>query len=363
MRSFKTVFAVGVFAVSLAGGAEILLTSREVKKGALDPFDKVWKKAPASVVPLIPQVFTVPHGGGSVKTVEVKSLFTGEDVYVRLSWEDPTRNGTFDTGGRFSDACALQFPFREGTLPSPFMGEKGAPVNIWHWRAAGAETESVRYEKAYSDYYRPGAIHEQVSFPAGTAQSLFAEGFGTLTPGAVQDVQAASVWKNGRWAVVFKRALASREGTAFKKNAAIPVAFAVWDGEDQERNGAKSLSLWQTLTLGNGVLPGLKTPEEKGQRIFSRYGCATCHGPGGTGGVKNLNAHGGQVPPINKVRDGFTEAEVEQVIRLGRRSVPEDVNGPLPPLRMNNWGQVMDEQEIHDLVKYLWTLAPKSEEW
>ena len=361
MWKLKIALAVIIYSAVSANGAEVLLRSKEVKEVSPDPFDKVWKKAVTSVLPLIPQTFTTPHGGGSVKTVEAKSLFTKTDLYVRLSWEDKTRNAVHDFGGRFSDGCALEFPAEEGAIPSPFMGEKGRPVNIWHWRAANSEDN--RYEKAYSDYHGPGAIEEHVAFSTRPARSLFAEGFGTLTPGQVQDVQAAGVWKDGRWTVVFKRSLTSAEGTSFAGNTVIPVAFALWDGEDQERDGAKSLSLWQTLVLGEAKLPELKTPEEKGQRIFSRYGCVTCHGQGGKGGVRNLNAQGGEVPPIDKVREGFTEAEAEQVIRLGRRSVPEDANAPMPQLRMNNWGQVMSEEDIHDLVKYLWTLAPKGEEW
>ncbi len=361
MRKLKYALAVVIFFIAVANGAEILVRSNEVKKISMDPFDKAWKKAAASAVPLIPQTFTVPHGGGSVKFVEVKSFFTQTDLYVRLTWDDSTRNAAHDFGGRFSDGCALQFPAEEGEIPSPFMGEKGHPVNIWHWRVAN--NGENRYEKAYADYHRPGAIEENVFFSTRPARSLFAEGFGTLTSGQLQDVQAAGTWKEGRWTVVFKRSLISAEGTAFKENSAVSVAFAVWDGEDQERDGSKSLSLWQTLILGDAKLPELKTPEERGQRIFSRYGCVTCHGQGGKGGIKNINAQGGEVPPIYKVREGFTEAEVEQVIRLGRRSVPEDANAPMPSLRMNNWGQVMNEEELHDLVKYLWTLAPKGEEW
>ncbi len=342
-------------------GAEILLRSHAVKAVSLSPLDKAWEKASPAVAPLIPQIFTTPHGGGSVKSVEARCLVTETDVSIRVSWEDATQNVRLDAGGRFVDACALEFPARENAMPSPFMGEKGNPVNVWHWRSVADEAH--RYEKAYVDYYRPGAIDQHVAFATEPAQSLFAEGFGTLTPGAVQDVQAAGVWKDGRWTVVFRRALTSREGVSFKRNGTIPVAFAVWDGEDQERNGAKSLSLWHTLVVGDGRLPEPATPEEKGRRVFSRYGCGTCHGPGGAGGVKNLNAQGGEVPSINKVKDGFTEEEVEEVIRLGRRSERADATGPLPPLRMAPWGQIMDEREIHDLVKYLWTLAPKTTDW
>ena len=37
--------------------------------------------------------------------------------------------------------------------------------------------------------------------------------------------------------------------TQFKAGASVPIAFAVWDGSNIERNGMKSLSTWFTLKL------------------------------------------------------------------------------------------------------------------
>jgi len=360
MRTLKSAVAAIIFAAVGAAAAEIVVPVRSVAGFPSDPGDRAWKKARAAIVPLVPQTYSTPHGGGTTQTVDVRSLVAGGTLFVRLQWADVTQNATLDYGGRFSDACAVQFPAQVGPLPSPMMGDKGRPVNLWHWRAANVTTE--RYEKAYSDFYRPGAIHEHVVFSTAAAQNLFAEGFGTLTPAQTQDVTAVARWENGTWSVVFQRRLSSPEGFAFRDKTLVPVAFAVWDGADKNRNGMKSLSQWHSLSLGGGV-PDLKTPEERGARTFARFGCATCHGPEGKGGVININAQGGQVPPIQKVRDGFTQEEVAKVIREGRRSVPADLNDPEPPLRMTAWGRVMDDREIDDLVKYLWTLSAPSEEW
>ena len=35
----------------------------------------------------------------------------------------------------------------------------------------------------------------------------------------------------------------------FKAGASIPVAFAVWDGSNVERNGMKGISTWFTLKM------------------------------------------------------------------------------------------------------------------
>jgi DMSO reductase family type II enzyme heme b subunit len=37
--------------------------------------------------------------------------------------------------------------------------------------------------------------------------------------------------------------------TQFKAGMSVPIAFAVWDGNNIERNGMKALSTWFTLKL------------------------------------------------------------------------------------------------------------------
>jgi DMSO reductase family type II enzyme heme b subunit len=51
--------------------------------------------------------------------------------------------------------------------------------------------------------------------------------------------------------VVVKRTLENGDAndTQFKSGMSIPIAFAVWDGANIERNGMKSLSTWFTLKL------------------------------------------------------------------------------------------------------------------
>jgi DMSO reductase family type II enzyme heme b subunit len=53
------------------------------------------------------------------------------------------------------------------------------------------------------------------------------------------------------WRVVVKRALETGDAndTQFKAGMSVPIAFAVWDGNNIERNGMKSLSTWFTLKL------------------------------------------------------------------------------------------------------------------
>ena len=53
------------------------------------------------------------------------------------------------------------------------------------------------------------------------------------------------------WRVVVKRTLETGDAndTQFKVGMSVPIAFAVWDGNNIERNGMKALSTWFTLKL------------------------------------------------------------------------------------------------------------------
>ena len=107
------------------------------------------------------------------------------------------------------------------------MGTEGAPVNIWHWRAD-----------------RPKA-----------ARNNIAEGIGTsrLTNAApVVSTQAAHL--GGRWALVFRRVLASDTPAAaaaqFTPGASHRLAVALWSGANAERAGLKAFSPeWVELEL------------------------------------------------------------------------------------------------------------------
>lgn len=347
----------------ILGAQEIHLHALRVKSVTLNPQEPSWSSAQAVSVPLVKQSFVAPQGGGAVKELRVKSLYTSKEIFFRLEWEDKTKSSISAPSGEFSDGCALEFPFdnSRNELPSPFMGSKGRPVNIWYWRALAQEP--ARTAKVYSDFYRQDAIENSIPFDERRVQSLAAEGLGSLTSQSAQDLEGSGVWKEGKWSVVIKRNLNSDSGPVFKEHSIVPVAFAVWDGENQERDGAKSLSFWHFLLIGDAKISSLADPIERGKRVFARYGCETCHGSGGRGGIKNRNAQGGEVPSLNNLAEGFTEAEVKKVIREGRSSVAEDVSGPSPNLHMNNWAVVIDEKELDDLVKFLFSLSPKSEDW
>jgi DMSO reductase family type II enzyme heme b subunit len=80
-----------------------------------------------------------------------------------------------------------------------------------------------------------------------------ARGFGTFTPqpASGQNVQGKGFWRDQHWHVLFVREIRSRDAGDVKLavGRAVPVAFAVWDGENRDRNGRKVVSNWLKLVL------------------------------------------------------------------------------------------------------------------
>jgi mono/diheme cytochrome c family protein len=108
------------------------------------------------------------------------------------------------------------------------------------------------------------------------------------------------------------------------------------------------------------------TPEdaaiEAGQLDFARFGCAGCHGTQLQGGVPNPNAQGGEVPSLLHLSDDYTKDEVMDLIRNGRMPPLANVKGPTPPLYMPAWKHLLSDEDIHQLVEFLWSKQQKSTE-
>ena len=83
-----------------------------------------------------------------------------------------------------------------------------------------------------------------------------AEGFGTLTHAALQDVRGAGEWRAGRWRALFVRDLQPAESAyaSFALGTTTGVAFAVWEGAADDRNGQKSIAPFIDLRIGDAAL-------------------------------------------------------------------------------------------------------------
>jgi len=93
-----------------------------------------------------------------------------------------------------------------------------------------------------------GNILSDQNLRVSAVEDLNAEGFSTLTTQAHQDVDGAGNWRNNRWSVVFKRALKTSDSNDSQFNGGkTPMAIAIWNGQNKERNGQKAVTQWNTL--------------------------------------------------------------------------------------------------------------------
>lgn len=249
-----------------------------------DPADPAWSQAPSFDVPLIPQAAAPPTLTQiSVPSVAVKSLHDGRSIAFRLEWADATRDAAAIRPDSFRDAAAIQLPAGE-TLTAICMGAPGELTNIWHWKAdwqedidKGYQELSSAYPNFWKDYYPFATGQPPHSLPADFQSELArsylpgwaaanplsvpirrtpveevqSKGFGTLTSKAVQSVSGRGVWADGRWQVVFVRPMRvqDQEAAVFTTGRDVPVAFAVWNGSNQEVGARKQLSTFISIAV------------------------------------------------------------------------------------------------------------------
>jgi ethylbenzene hydroxylase subunit gamma/complex iron-sulfur molybdoenzyme family reductase subunit gamma len=201
----------------------------------LDPAGAVWRRTRASNVVLSPtpvemqptEYVRVSWKGrpyGTVPSMRVSALHNGRDIFFRLVWADDSADGKIADINEFVDAAAVLFPVA-ADAPLIGMGIKGKPVNAWFWRA---------------DWERP--------------QNVAAEGMGTTQRREDPALASKARHTRGRWDVVLSRSLDRKGAPAgtivLAPGATSKVAFAVWQGANQERAGVKAFSLdWQELQI------------------------------------------------------------------------------------------------------------------
>ena len=218
----------------------------------LAPDDAAWDQVSTMTIPLSGQVITRPvWPDPSAKALTVRSLHNGSEIAFLLEWQDDTQNDRL-TPGTFRDGVAIGLPL--GDAPAFFcMGQLDHYINIWHWKADWQSDIDRRAARA-SERKKGGVrTFEVIPRRASSVEDLIGGGVSTLTTKEKQGrVQGKALWKNGVWHVVMRRPLASEE----QENEAklIPgrvqtISFAVWNGENKERNGQKSVAPWFQLDI------------------------------------------------------------------------------------------------------------------
>ncbi len=241
------------FGVPLVSSEGMVIRARLVE-GELPtgPDGAAWANVPPMTLPLSGQVITRPvWPEPSARALTVRSLHNGSEIAFLLEWQDNTKNDRL-TPGTFRDGVAIGLPL--GDAPAFFcMGQLDHYINIWHWKADWQSDIDRRAAKA-SEKSRDGVrTFEVIPRRVSSVEDLIGGGFSTLTTKEKQGrVQGKAAWKDGIWHVVMRRPLVSEE----QENEAklIPgrvqtVSFAVWNGENKERNGQKAVAPWFQLVI------------------------------------------------------------------------------------------------------------------
>ncbi|MFQ5970563.1 MAG: ethylbenzene dehydrogenase-related protein, partial [Nitrososphaerales archaeon] len=275
---------------------------------SIDPNSSLWDDAPSATVSLNGQNITIPIlFNPTVTSINVRSMNNGTWIGFWLEWADPTESSAALATHQFRDSIGVVFPTTDAKTFIA-MGGPNTPVNIMHWKAdwqkdidlnryqdredaypnmaldlyLGADEEKgevLNYDPKTQDPSEMGTgdpripvtelnIDYQPGMAAGAfggdywldkispIEELVAEGFGTLTTQEQQNTLGKGVYENGIWKVVMLRPMLTGDMTdkQFEPGEKTNIAFAIWDGGNEEVNGRKSVALWHNFEVEQGVV-------------------------------------------------------------------------------------------------------------
>ncbi len=250
-----------------------------------DPLDATWNQVTQVDVPLEPQLSSEPVlelNDLTVASIGVQAVRDNQRYVWRISWEQP--NACYRSNvGEFSDAVALQFPMKDG---APYtMGGPDMPVTMLYWKALwqkdideGFQDVSDVYPNLWNDLYwfanttgpqdittgfdnessRVYMTGRAVGNPMSNIarpkplEELTAHGFGSSTHVSQSTSNARGTWKDGFWYVVFDRPVDAADPliARFNQNPDQQlIAFAIWDGNTQNRGGRKHITNWIPMRI------------------------------------------------------------------------------------------------------------------
>ena len=215
----------------------------------------------------------------------VRALHDGKELAILLSWADTSHDATAIRPQDFRDAAAVAFSL---TPDPPFfaMGQPGGPVNIWMWKAerqADLEPAFQDLEKVYPEHrhrllpepaalapraahaprpdprVRPhlrhrlgrgqhrGRSHAQERRRGPDGPGLrHAAGPAARRPGRGR-ARASTRPAPTACSSAARSGAASADAVSLAPGTRTPVSFAVWNGSAGDRDGKKSVTIWQEL--------------------------------------------------------------------------------------------------------------------
>jgi DMSO reductase family type II enzyme heme b subunit len=190
-----------------------------------DPSAELWTRIAPQNVPLVGQVIVDPRNfNPAIDMVTLRAAWNEQEIAFHLAWDDPTQSVEDKAKKTFADAVSLQFPPQLSAGPErPYflMGDSSDAVYLLRWENGKGVVEAA------------------------------ANGPTKVAPLAGGEVTAKAVYANGRYRLVIKRALVSKDTArlTFRPGVFTPVAFQAWDGGAGETGTRMSLTSWYYLRL------------------------------------------------------------------------------------------------------------------
>ena len=187
-----------------------------------DPNAEYWTKVAPNNMPMMGQVIVDPRNFNPViDLLVVRAVYNDKEIAFHLTWDDPSQSVADKDKKTFADAVSIQFPPKPGPGERPYflMGDANDAVYLLRWeggKAAEAAANGVDKVKALDG-----------------------------------ELASKTVYDNGQYRVVIKRALAGKgdERPTFQPSTFVPVAFQAWDGGAGETGAKMSLTSWYYLRL------------------------------------------------------------------------------------------------------------------
>ena len=269
----------------------------------------VWNGAQFSDITLYPQTTiklndknaNAKNANNGAKVASIAAVYNGKQIAFMVKWPDGTMNiqHGYKTDS-YADGFAVQFAAGDvhaAELPYIGMGSEGRPVVVHLQKAVKAFYEpngkgNVEYQvnPNQSDLFHKelAAFKKKVKNIGSNdyERTFISEGFRSMTE--IKDGSNVSYarlgYKDAGWMGTVSRSM--KDDYVDLNKGAIPVAFAVWDGAKNGRDGLKNLSSWVSVELeGNGdgseLIDWISTEAngdaDAGKEAIATNGCTGCH--------------------------------------------------------------------------------------
>ncbi len=313
MKTIAATLMISALASSTLFGADAAIKALKVKDdlSTISYASALWNKATFSPILLYPQT-TIRmndkkaneiNANNHAKKAMVAALYNDRNIAFIIRWPDGTVNvqkGESTTS--YADGFAVQFASRfddPNALPYIGMGSEGRPVVVHLQKVAkdiyepnGNGDVALQVNRNQTDLFGKElkAFDKKVAALGSSdyERSFISEGFRSMTEikdGSNNSYSRIRYIKSDKgWEGTLTRAL--KDEYVDLNAGAIPVAFAVWDGEKMGRDGLKHLSAWVSVKLqgnqgGDELIAALDSTlvgdAKAGKAAVAANGCVGCH--------------------------------------------------------------------------------------